>query len=75
MQYTNEKIVLEVNQYENISPIFTSPLSSDVIGNYFVNTEVKKINCLIDLSNLKYKCLFFHIAKNQAVAINLLHTE
>jgi len=75
MQNSNGKILLEVNQYENISPIFTSPLSSDVIGNYFVNTDVKKLNCLIDLSELKYKCLFFHTAKNQAVAINLLHTE
>lgn len=47
------KFFLEVNQYENISPIFTSPLSSDVIGNYYVNTEVKTLNCLIDLSDLK----------------------
>lgn len=75
MQHSNGKILLEVNEYENISPIFTSPLSSDVIRNYFVNTDVKKLNCLIDLSDLKYKCLFFNITKNQAVAMNLLHTE
>lgn len=75
MLYTNGKILLEVNQFENISPIFTSPVPSDVIGNYFVNTDIKKFNCLIDLSDLKYKCLFFPIIKNQAVAINLLHSE
>jgi len=53
MQYINGKYLFEVNQYENISFIFTSALSSDAIGNYFANTNVKKINYLIDLSDLE----------------------
>ena len=46
-----------------------------LIGHFLVNTEIKIPKCLIELSNLKYKCLFFHISENQAVALNLLHTE
>jgi len=40
MQYTNVKILLDVNQYENITSIFTSSLS-DVIRDYFVNTDYR----------------------------------
>jgi len=68
-------IMLEVTKYENLSPMFNSPISSLLIGNFLVNTGIKIPKCLVELSNLKYKCLFFHTPENQAVALNLLHTE
>jgi len=68
-------IMLEATKYENLSPMFNSPISSHLIGHFLVNTEIKIAKCLIELSNLKYKCLFFHTSENQAVALNLLHTE
>lgn len=75
IRYSSGKVLLEVTKYENISPLFVSPLSSDIIGNYIVNTDIPNLKCFIELSDLKYKCLFFHTAQNQAVAINLLHTD
>jgi hypothetical protein len=68
-------IMLEATKYENLSSMFNSPISSHLIRHFQVNTEIKIPKCLIELSNLKYKCLFFHTSENQAVALNLLHTE
>jgi len=69
------QITIEVTKYENVSPMFNSPISSLLIGHCLVNTEIKVPKYSIESSNLKYKCLFFHTLENRAIALNLLHTE
>jgi len=55
--------------------MFNSPISSLLIENFLVNTEIKIPKCSIELSNLKYNCLFFHTSENslKLIACRIKH--
>lgn len=68
----NGSVYFEVVKY-NAVPFFDNPLVSDIVGDFYVDIFNETDSFLINMCDIKHKCLFFNISDVKAVAITLLH--
>ncbi|CAI6357523.1 unnamed protein product [Macrosiphum euphorbiae] len=68
----NGSVYFEVVKY-NAVPFFDNPLVSDIVGDFYVDIFDETDSFLINMCDIKHKCLFFSISDVKAVAITLLH--
>lgn len=68
----NGSVYFEVVKY-NAVPFFDNPLVSDIVGDFYVDIFDETDSFLINICDIKHKCLFFNISDVKAVAITLLH--
>lgn len=75
IQNKDNSITLNICKFNNISPFFNDPISSDVLGLFYVDTSTSSEPMYIHFSCVLYKCFFIPILENKAIVMSMIHSH
>ena len=71
--YTN--IFLIVKQFMECIEITNKPMPSKIVGLFMVNTDKISNSLIIQINDIKYKCIYVKISNNSSLLSTLCHNE